>query len=216
MRAAPCVLATSPATAQSFLKKSKQLSASRSCSDYDLRLPSSLPFRPSPNRLRGERHGRCLLLSALPHDEPSRSPPSSSFLSRSPSFRQRFAASLAALALLVTPPALAASSSDAVTALAEQLAASARFLSEQLEGQVASLSAAALGSLLGGSVAWQLATLQARRRAEDVARSKTREALNNLDPEALTSVLGELPSWLAYRDFERAGERPLRGGTCHA
>jgi membrane protein YqaA with SNARE-associated domain len=137
-------------------------------------------------------------------------------LSRSPSFRQRFAASLAALALLVTPPALAASSSDAVTALAEQLAASARFLSEQLEGQVASLSAAALGSLLGGSVAWQLATLQARRRAEDVARSKTREALNNLDPEALTSVLGELPSWLAYRDFERAGERPLRGGTCHA
>lgn len=32
-----------------------------------------------------------------------------------------------------------------------------------------------------------------------------REALNNLDPESLRAVLGELPSWLAYRDFERAG-----------
>lgn len=26
-----------------------------------------------------------------------------------------------------------------------------------------------------------------------------------MDPDQLRAVLGELPSWLAYRDFERAG-----------
>ena len=61
------------------------------------------------------------------------------------------------------------------------------------------------GSVIGGAVAWQLATAQAKQRAEENARAKTREALSALDPESLTSVLGELPSWLAYRDFERAG-----------
>ena len=61
------------------------------------------------------------------------------------------------------------------------------------------------GSIIGGAVAWQLATAQAKQRAEEQARAKTREALSALDPESLTSVLGELPSWLAYRDFERAG-----------
>ena len=62
-----------------------------------------------------------------------------------------------------------------------------------------------VGSLVGGAVAWQLATMQAQQRAEEQARAKTRDALSALDPESLTSVLGELPSWLAYRDFERAG-----------
>jgi len=76
---------------------------------------------------------------------------------------------------------------------------------EDLGTLLASGATMAGGSVIGGAVAWQLATMQARARAEEAARAATREALNALDPEALTKVLGELPSWLAYRDFERAG-----------
>jgi hypothetical protein len=112
-------------------------------------------------------------------------------------------------------PALAEeeSAADAATdfgaAIAESalelLSAAATAAGQDLGGLLVSSALLAGGALVGGAVSYQLATAAAEARASAAARAATRAALNALDPAALTDVLGELPSWLAYRDFERAG-----------
>ena len=108
-----------------------------------------------------------------------------------------FEAASASLSANATAAAAAANAA-AETALTI-LASVARAAGTNIETVLSNGAVAAFGAFIGGALAWQLATLQAKARAEVAARAATREALNALDPEALTKVLGELPSWLAYR-----------------